>query len=253
MKEALRRATIFLGYAFHSSKIVPLKSISLNAPIMLEVGVPDPIPTVDRKDYQTEFTQWAIGQGLIEIDQSYHRYVVSALETLADVDSFLENRSLSGPRKPKLANTWKVHEQFYTTLGQKSLEHEDESGCLRSLGNARNCLAHDSGIVTKRRMVDGNSRMTVRWPGHDMIMIHRNGDRMLLPRDRAHRVRADDIGSQLSVEEVIREHVYAEGDRILLSQTDLSEIIFFYQILAMKVGSEMHRIVGEKLAPTNTA
>src|SRR5690606_9383002 len=88
MKEALRRATIFLGYAFHSSKIVPLKSISLNAPIMLEVGVPDPIPTVDRKDYQTEFTQWAIGQGLIEIDQSYHRYVVSALETLADVDSF---------------------------------------------------------------------------------------------------------------------------------------------------------------------
>ncbi|MET3648927.1 hypothetical protein [Phyllobacterium ifriqiyense] len=60
-------------------------------------------------------------------------------------------------------------------------------------------------------------------------------------------------GQQLSVEEVVREHDYAEGDRIVLFHTDLSEIIFFYQILAMKVGSEMHRIVGEKLAVANKA
>lgn len=249
MKEALRRAAIFLGYAFHSSEVVPLKSISLKAPIVLEVGVPDPIPPADRKNYQIEFTQWAIGQGLIEIDQSYHRYVVSALDALADIDDFLISRSLPGLRKPNLANTWKVHEQFYATLGQQSPGHADESGYLRSLGNARNCLAHDSGIVAKRRMVDGNSTMPVRWPGCDMIMIDQNGGRMVLQRDRKRR--AKDIGSQLSVEEVVREHHYAEGDRIVLSQTDLSEIIFFYQILAMKVDSEMHRIVGEKLAVAN--
>lgn len=253
MREALRRAAVFLGYAFHSSEIVPLKSIRLNAPIVLEVGVPDPIPPADRKGYQTEFTQWAIGQGLIEIDQSYHRFVVSALDVLADIDDFLTSKSLPGPRKPNLANTWKVHEQFYETLGQQSPEHAEKSGYLRSLGNARNCLAHDSGIVDKRRMVDGNSTMLVRWPGHDMIKIDRSDGRMVIERDRAHRVRAEDVGSRLSVEEVVREHCYAEGDRIALSQTDLSEIIFFYQILAMNVGSEMHRIVGEKLAVANKA
>lgn len=248
MKEALRRAAVFLGYAFHSSEITPLKSISLKGPIVLGVGVPDPIPPADRKRYQTEFKQWALGQGLIEIDQSYHRYVVSALDTLADIDAFQKSRSLPRLRKPNLANTWKVHEQFYAALGQQSSEHADASVYLRSLGNARNCLAHDSGIVSKRRMVAAHSAMPVRWPGRDMVIVDRNGGRTVLQRDREHRVHAEDVGSLLSVVDVVREHDYAEGDRIVLSQADLSEIIFFYQTLAMKVGSEMHRIVGERLS-----
>jgi hypothetical protein len=249
MKEALRRATVFLGYAFHTSQVAPLKSVRLNGPIILDVGVPDSFPPADRKRYQTEFTQWAIGQGLIEIDQSY-RYVVSALDTLTDIESFLRGQSLIGHRKPNLANTWAVHEQFYAKLGQQSNEHQDESGYLRCLGNARNCLAHDGGTVTRRRMVDGRSTMAVRWPGRDMLKVDQNGSSSVLPLDRSFRVLEEDIGSQLSVVEVIREHDYAEGDRIRLSQTDLSEIIFFYQILAMKIGSEMHRIVGEKMAET---
>lgn len=251
MKEALRRAAIFLGYAFHSSQIAPLKSVTLNCSIVLDVGVPETILPADRKGYQTEFTQWAIGQGLIEIDQSYHRYVVSAIDTLAGVEDFLQGRCPQDHRKPNLANTWKVHEQFYANLGQQSPTHEDESGYLRSLGNARNCLAHDSGTITRRRMVDGNSTMAVRWPGRDMIKVDQNGSRVVLPRDRSFRVRKEDVGSQLSIVEVVREHDYAEGDRITLSQTDLSEIIFFYQTLAMKVGGEMHRIVGEKMAAAN--
>jgi len=247
MKEALRRAAIFLGYAFHASEIAPLKSISLKAPIVLDVGVPDPISPADRKGYQTEFTQWAIGQGLIEIDQSYHRYLVSALDALADTDDFLMSQSSPGPRKPNLSNTWKVHEQLYAKLDQQSAEHRVESGYLRSLVNTRNCLAHDSGIVTRRRMVDGNSTMSIRWPGRDMVMIDHYGRRTLLQRDREHRVRAEDVGKKLSIEEVVRERHFEEGDRIVLSQSDLSEIIFFYQVLVIKVKSEMYRIVGEKL------
>ncbi|MFN3549961.1 MAG: hypothetical protein ACK4U0_20955 [Mesorhizobium sp.] len=253
MIEALRRAAIFLGYAFHASEIAPLKSVSLKAPIVLDVGVPDPIPPADQKGYQTEFKQWAIGQGLIEIDQCYNRYVVSAIDALADIDDFLMNRSLPGPRKPNMANTWKVHEQFYVMFGQHSPEHVAESGYLRSLVNARNCLAHDSGVVAKRRLVDRNSTMVVRWPGRDIFKMDQYGGRIVLQRDRQYRMRAEDIGSQLSVEDVVREYQYAEGDRIFLSQTDLSEIIFFYQILAMKIGSEMHRIVGERLAAANKA
>ncbi|WP_135429554.1 hypothetical protein [Pseudotabrizicola sediminis] len=247
MKEALRRVTVFLGYAFHTSEVAPLKSVRLNGPIILDVGVPDSVPPADRKRYQTEFTQWAIGQGLMEIDQSYHRYVVSALDTLTDLESFLRDKTLRDHRKPNRANTWNVHEQFYAKVGQQSAKHEDESGYLRSLGNARNCLAHDSGTVTRRGMVDGRSTMAVRWPGRDMVKIDQNGRRSVLPLDRSLKTRQEDIGSQLSVEEVVRKRDYAEGDRIKFSQTDLSEIIFFYQILAMKIGGEMHRIVGEKM------
>lgn len=246
MTAALHRAAIFLGYAFHSTENAPLKSVVLNSPITLNVGVPDPIPPRERKGYQTEFRQWAIGQGLIEIDQSYHRYVVSALDTLAGIEDFQQGQTLQSDRKPNLANTWKVHEQFYASLGQQSPTHKNESGYLRSLVNARNCLAHDGGTVTKRRMVDGNF-MVVRWPGRDMVKINKNGSSEVLPLDRNFRVQKDDVGSQLSVVDAIREYNYTEGDRISLSQTDLSEIIFFYQFLAMKIGGEMHRIVAEKI------
>ncbi|WP_146036494.1 hypothetical protein [Pseudotabrizicola formosa] len=212
--------------------------------------MPNPLPPADRKRYQTEFTQWAIGQGLLEIDQSYHRYVVSALDTLTDLESFLRDQSLMGHRKPNLANTWAVHEQFYAKLGQQSTKHEDESGYLRSLGHARNCLAHDSGTVTKIRMADGKSTMAVRWPGRDLINVDQSGNRSVLPLNRTYRVRKDDVGSQLVIQDVVREHNYSEGDRVSFSETDLSEIIFFYQILAMKIGAEMHRIAREKMAET---
>lgn len=246
MKEALGRAAIFLGYAIHSSKNVPLTSVTLEAPIVLDVGMPDPIPLADRKRYQAEFTQWAIGQGLIEIDQSYQRYVVSAIDTLADLTEVLTTRELATPRKPNLANTWTVHKQFYENLGQQSLERTTESNYLRSLGNARNCLAHDSGLVTERRINNGESTLLVSWPGRDTILIDKDEERTVLQRDRSYCVRAKDVGSKFRIKEVVREHHYAKGERIIFSQTDLSEIIFFYQILAMKVSCEMHRIVGEK-------
>ncbi|MBJ6987935.1 MULTISPECIES: hypothetical protein [unclassified Devosia] len=251
MKEALRRAAVFLGYAFHSSQITPLESVSLKAPVVHSVGVPHPIPIADRKSYQIEFTQWAIGLALVEIDQNYHRYVVSALDTIADIDEFLISGNLPGIHKPNMKNTWTVHDLFYATIGQNSSQSTDESDYLRSLGNARNALVHDSGIVTQLRLVGDSSTMFVRWPGRDMIRIDQNGSTRVVQQDREYQVQAGDIGSQLSVLDVVREHSYVLGDRITLSQTDLSEIIFFYQILAMKVGGVMHQIIAEKLAIAN--
>lgn len=246
MKAALHRAAIFLGYAYHSSEIAPLASIGLKAAIELDVGVPDPIAEIERKAYQAEFTRWSIGQGLIEIDQSYHRFVTSALDTISEIDAFLTSGVLPNGRKPNLSNTWKVHEQFYAAVGQKATQHDEESECLRSLGNARNCLAHDSGLVTERRLTDGPT-MPVKWNGRELILITANGERRVLPRDRGHFVRPDEVGLELRIEEVLRERLYIAGDRVTFSQTDLSEIIFFYQHLAMQVGAEMHRQVVVRL------
>lgn len=246
MKAALHRAAIFLGYAYHSSEIAPLASISLKAAIELDVGVPDPIAPTERKAYQAEFTSWSIGQGLIEIDQSYHRFVASSLDTISEIDAFLTSGVLPDERKPNLANTWKVHEQFYAVVGQKAAQRDEGSGCLRSLGNARNCLAHDSGLVTERRLTD-SSTMLVRWIGRDMVLTTANGERRVLPRDHGHRVRPEDVGLELRVEEVLREENYKAGDRVTFSQTDLSEIIFFYQHLAMQVSAEMNRLVAARV------
>lgn len=240
MREALRRAAIFLGYAVRSTEGQPVESIRLKSIIELDVGVPDPIPTAEQVCYQQEFRDWSIGQGLTELDQCYQRFVVSAMETKADLEELIEHRKLKDRHKPNLANTWSVHQQFYSSVGQTSARHEEEASCLRSLGNARNCLAHESGLVSSLRLREGGT-MSVRWRGRDIFQTFGNGDRRRLPRDQEFCVQTDDVGTSLTVEEVIREHIYRDKDRIVFSAIDLSEIIFFYQNLAMHVGAEMHR------------
>ncbi|GJE27695.1 hypothetical protein LKMONMHP_2556 [Methylobacterium organophilum] len=244
MRDALQRAAVFLGYAVNAAEGTPLSSVRLKAPIELSVGVPDPIPEEQRPAYQQQFRNWVIGQALIELDQNYQRFVVSSIETIADLEHFKTHRTLCLVHKPNLANTWTVHEQFHSPAGHTDQSHLDESRYLRSLGNARNCLAHDSGLVTERRLTDGDT-MPIRWPGQDIYQTLHSGERQLLQREHPFEVRQEDIGTTLSAEAVVREKIYRAGDTILFSSTDLSEIIFFYQILAMRIGAELHRLVEE--------
>lgn len=251
MRNALHRASIFLGYASHLVAKPPLSSIKLPYAIDLDVGVPDPIPPVERPHYQQEYVRWSIGQGLIELDQSYQRFVVSAIETSKDIEHFVTTRSELATHKANLANTWAVHEQFFEMSGSRLPLHATESGYLRTLGNARNCLAHDSGIVTERRLTEGDT-MPIRWRGSDMFKAAPGGPKVLLPRNKPYIAKAQDIGSELSVDEnVQRELIYKVGDVVAFSDTDLAEIIFFYQSLAMQVGAEAHERMRRAAAVLN--
>ena len=246
MKKALHRAAIFLGYSANIAAQAPLASIKLQSVINLEVGVPDPLEAEQLLYYQSEYIRWSIGQGLSELDQCYQRFVVSAINTVVNLDYFVKTKEFPESRKPNLENSWNVHEQFFKLSGQRSEFHLTESGFLRSLGNARNCLAHSSGVVSER-LLNESGRLIVRWPGRDMFMTRPSADPMLLPRDRGHVVAAEDVGAEFSVVPVTREQSYQVNDIIQFSATDLSEIIYFYQHLAMQVGAEIHRRVYEAI------
>jgi hypothetical protein len=113
MKAALQNVAIYLGYVARSTRGEPLSSVSLDCIIEQVInGVPEPVPIEDREDYQQRFRRWAIGQALTEIDQSYQRFVVSALEVRADLISFRDHGRLARHR-PNLANSWAVHEQLF--------------------------------------------------------------------------------------------------------------------------------------------
>jgi hypothetical protein len=239
MKAALENVAIYLGYAVGSTKGEPLSSIVLDHAIKQVIdGVPDPVPEKDREEYQARFRRWAIGQALTEIDQSYQRFVVAALETKADLINFRDRRQLA-KHKANLANSWTVHEQLFAGAPAPKPDRLRDSEYLRTLQNARNCLAHDSGIVTKRRLIEDGT-MRVRWPGLDMYQL-KNGRRKLLPRDQ--RVPDWARGAKLIFKRVVRERIYKLGDMMRFSASDLSEILFLYQVMAMNVGGEMHRFV----------
>ncbi len=103
---------------------------------------------------------------------------------------------------------------------------------------SQQALVHDSGLVSARRLTEGNT-MPVRWRGRDMFQL-KDEAKKRLPRDQKFVVQPEDVGIPIFAEDVIRERIYKVGDKIDLSPTDLAEIIFFYQILAMTVGACMH-------------
>ena len=241
MRRALERAAIFLGYAVHSTSGMPLGSISLPHPIQHNFGVPDPIPDEMREGYQSEFRRWAIGQALTELDQTLQRYLAAALATLSDVTSFTERRERGRTPGNLGANSATLFQRFH---GGELLPDDVafEAECLKSLVNARNCLAHDSGVVSAKRL-HGAEFMEVRWPGSDMWCTSTSGLRRLIPREELYIVRDEDVGSTLSIEDVIRISRYKEGEIVVFSPSALAELIRFYERLAIRTSGEMHRRV----------
>lgn len=139
MKRALHNASLYLAYAVQSTKNPPLQSMRLEGPLEFCIDdLPDPIPDDEKAKYQQQFLDWAIGQALIELDQSYQRYLVTALNTIADCEHYLATRTLPAP-KTMLENTWTLHERFFDGVDRTEAELAF-SGYLRSLGNGRNCL-----------------------------------------------------------------------------------------------------------------
>lgn len=246
MIKSLHRVEVFIGYAHHTTRGEPLSSVRLEAPMALSVGVPSPIPEVQRKPYQDDFRGWLVGQALIEIDQSYQRFAACCLEILRYVDAVIKTgRHYRG--KPPLENTWSLHKAVYDHLKDRSEKHIQESSFLRTLGNARNCLVHDSGFVTERRINDGNT-LRIGWRGYDWTAADDTGGVITLPRDKPFSVAEADVGRKFNLNVVVRELQYQVGDRIALTQHDLSEILFFYSDLFNVLCQDLQKMIEAKAA-----
>lgn len=83
--------------------------------------------------------------------------------------------------------------------------------------------------------------MPLRWPGHDLALVF-GGEITLLPRDKPFVVPPGSEGAAIQFQQVTPERLYQLGDHIALDAWDLSEIVFFYQLLAMRVSSELHQV-----------
>lgn len=72
MKLGLNRVSAFLGYGIKPSAGDLPVSLSLDAAVMLQV-LPDPLPPDQATDYQNQFRNWVVGQGLTELIIAFYR------------------------------------------------------------------------------------------------------------------------------------------------------------------------------------
>lgn len=237
-QNSIKRTAVFLAYAHNTEKLAPLAHINIDTAIHYDIGLPDQIPPQDRKKYKNEFISWTLGQILTELDQTYHRFADRASDVLKRTKKFSRTGELDEESPVSFKNTWAVHDGFYACSGSVTSDHIYESLCLRSLGNARNCLIHDSGIVTGMRIVE-DGKLPVRWIGTEMLLTDPNGRTKVLPAGMVHRATKADIGSQLSTEIIKRERFFVIGDQLSLTRPDLNEIVWFYYKLALRLNIEL--------------
>ena len=251
MIKSLHRVEVFIGYAHHTTRGEPLSSVRLEAPMALSVGVPSSIPEAQRKPYQDDYRGWIVGQALIEIDQSYQRFAACCLEILRYVDAAIKTGRHYRGKQPS-ENTWNLHKAVYDHLKDRSERHIQESSFLRTLGNARNCLVHDSGIVTERRTNDGD-RLRIRWRGYDCTAADDAGEVITLPRDKRISIAEAGVGRMINLNVVTRELLHRVGDRVSLTHYDLSEILFFYSDLFNVLCQDLQKIIETKAAEARRA
>lgn len=158
------------GYAYGVSQQPPLETVSLNGMVEFDVGIPEVLSPLQQEEYKSEFTAWSIAHALSELDQSYQRFTASCLTVAKSFAAYISTGILPKDAKLILSSSCSTHEKFFAHLGKDSVENKSMSDHLRTLVNARNCLAHDSGVVTQMRLTNGDT-MPITWVGTDVFQI----------------------------------------------------------------------------------
>lgn len=222
--EGLRRAQTCLTYGVHATSQEPLQSIVLDATVPFTAPA-DPLSPQDATRRQQDFRAWVIGQALLELDQVFNRFLLSALQTITALKEIRTGKRGPSQKTPNI-NTSVLYLDLFKRSGVNlDGDNFNYGRFLDTLSNARNCLAHDSGIVTEKRLRDGVA--AVRWCGQ-VAFSERDGVKTLLPRVDAPIVKPEDVGKSITIERIDREQVYRLGERIRLEPHDLAEIIWFY-------------------------
>jgi len=111
--------------------------------------------------------------------------------------------------------------------------HIDDQDCLVSLSNARNCLSHDLGIVTQKRLTNGC--LAVCWVAIRTLI--QQGDKTIDLDTIGFPFELDPNGPDglLLAKVEITEKTFALGEHLSFTSDDLLGICFFYQMVIDRV------------------
>jgi hypothetical protein len=176
------------------------------------------VPAERSANYHRDFVTWVVGHCLTEIDQSFQRYLSDVVDT---------KRHLSLLRKGR-SHPYKHHTQGNTPDLLKLASDELKIGWKRdgivissfaSLTSARNCIAHDGGIVTSQR-AHPSQALIVLWQGIDITLggVPVNLDQQI-------RLQRDDVGKQISERFVKRCKVFPINSRVQFAKFEMNEVI----------------------------
>lgn len=231
------RAASFLGVGLLPTKTDPPQSVALSEESMWRF-LPDPLPRVLATEIIEEYKAWLIGNALQEIDKHFTQFLDGSWKVLEL--SKIHGQSVSGKLPitdiSNDTNASKKLKRIFEVHTENILDFER----LGSLSDARNCLAHNFGIV-RSRDAKTSGLLVLRWTTLEAQL--RQGDDFVVISNGSPNIRAPDPSkdADLVFQLIEREKKFAIGDRIALAAVDLHEICHYYLRITDKVIAEIQR------------
>lgn len=234
----VRRAAAFLGLSERLLEGEFPTSLTLGRSIKRQF-LPDPIPNELVPELRENWRTWVTGNALRELDQFLSLYLDEAYDITEQA------KLVSGELPPhhvwqridRITNVAQKHRRVLEAANRFANAHAEDQICLTSMSAARNCLAHDLGVVTPKRATNGE--MAVRWLALHTII--EQGDRVVVLDDEDLPFATDPDGgdAHVLIRVDIAECRFGVGDHIVFSSDHLLGICLFYQIVIDRVAQAL--------------
>ncbi|WP_216089561.1 hypothetical protein [Burkholderia sola] len=240
----VRRAAAFLGLSERFMEGDLPRSLTLGNNVRRQF-LPDPYPDAHIPELRESWRTWIVGNALRELDQFLSLYLDEAYDMVqqAKLVSGENPADHQWKRIDRQTNVADKHKLVVEQTKRGTQVHLDDHQCLVSLSNARNCLAHDLGIVTRKRAVDGELR--VRWLAVRMLI--EQGDRVIDMDVAQFPIELDPDGpAGVVIGKVeIAEKIFPMAGQIRFTPNELLEICFFYQLVIDRVAQVVQEYAEE--------
>lgn len=231
----VNRASLFMGFALNAASRDDVADCSLtdHASIAPKTGKPE-----DMDCFRREFKQWVVLCGLREIVEAFNLF----LDRVAEVCCLIAvskgelkhdemEKKINQVRNKGLPGKHRELEQCFDVSTQYI-------GDLISISKARDCLAHNMGIVTKQH-VDDSGKMVLTWHGAiDCVLRDVHGNCHVLGFDTQQAITLE--SPSLYLESVQRQKEYASGQVLDLSAQDVAELCTCARLASMQIVKKVY-------------
>ncbi len=221
-RKACLRSACFLGFGLNSARDDRLQDFSLSKEINLQF-LPSNLPVQKIDEFKGEFEKWIVSNGLRELIEGFTIFL----------DRIFECSLLASKNKKKLdesvgATIRKIKNKGLPGKQRALREHfdikSDFSKHLKTIYEARNCLAHAQGVVTDGYFNDGET-LKITWRVCEILVVREDGSEEVIEMKQG----TEPIPGPGTIAKrtVTRERVFCRGDQVHLSVKDLAEICIF--------------------------
>lgn len=221
-RKACLRSASFLGFGLNCARDSSLSDFSLSKEVSFQF-LPSNLPEAKVEELKREFENWIVSNGLRALIESFavfldRIYEYSLLVTyngkkfdpeISTKVNKIRNKGLPGKQKA-------LREDFGITC--------DFTPHLKSIYEARSCLAHTRGIVTKDHLNSGE-RLRISWRVVELVTSDSDGAEKIL--ENTAESSPMEVHGGIKKRAVTRERTFKVGELIDLSVRDLAEICMF--------------------------